>query len=158
MRNRLRAVLLLACFVILVASSVALAANNWLGTWKLDVAASKFSPGPAPKGETLKFEAAEGGIKLTSHIVDAQGKATFGNYVSKFDGQDVPWKGNPDADTASAKRIDDNSYENTWKKGGAVTITAEVVVSPDGKTLNITQTGKDSKGRAVDNALVFHRH
>jgi hypothetical protein len=147
----------LACFVILVSSSVALAANNWLGTWKLNVAASKFSPGPALKSETLKFEAAEGGIKLSSHSVDAQGKAAMGEYVSKFDGQDVPWKGNPDADTASAKRIDDNSYENTWKKGGAATITSEVVVSPDGKTLNITQTGKNSKGETVSNALVFAR-
>jgi hypothetical protein len=113
-----------------------------LGTWELNVAASKFSPGPAPKSQTLKYLAVEGGIKLKSHAVDADGKAKNGEYVSNFDGKDVPWKGNPDADTCNAKRLDDDSYENTWKKDGAVTI---------------TQVGKNAAGAAVDNTLVFDR-
>jgi hypothetical protein len=77
--------------------------------------------------------------------------------VSKFDGKDVPWAGNPDADMASAKKMDDNSYENTWKKGGKVTVVAKVVVSKDGKTLTVTQTGTDSKGQAVDNTSVYDK-
>jgi hypothetical protein len=77
--------------------------------------------------------------------------------VSKFDGKDVPWEGNPDADTAAAKKIDDNSYENIWKKDGKTTISAKVVVSKDGKTINTTQTGTDSKGRTVKNTLVWDR-
>ncbi len=157
MRNSLRAVSLFSCLAILVTSSVALAANNWLGSWKLNVAASKFSTGPAPKSQSVTFAAVEGGIKLTSNLVDAEGKPTTGEYVSKFDGTDVPWKGNPDADTSSAKRIDDNTYENAWKKDGKVVRNAKVVVSPDGKTLTITQTGMDSKGGAVDNTLVLDR-
>jgi hypothetical protein len=78
-------------------------------------------------------------------------------YVSKFDGKDVPWEGNPDADTALAKKIDDNSYENIWKKGGKTTITAKAVVSKDGKTLTVTLTGTDSKGRTVNNTAVYDR-
>src|SRR5258708_4566216 len=105
MRKGWRAVSLFACLCILLSSSLALAGLNWLGTWNLNVAASKFSPGPAPKSETLKFESVELGIKLTSHTVDPQGKATKGEYISGFDGKDVRWKGNPDADTSSAKRI-----------------------------------------------------
>lgn len=157
MRKSLRAVSLLVCAVILVSSSAALAGNNWLGTWTLDTAASKFSPGPAPKSETLTFKQKEDGIKVKYHLVDAEGKEQSGEYLSKFDGKEVPWKGNPDADTASVLRIDDNSYENTWKKGGAVTITAKVVVSPDGKTLTINQVGTDAKGRAVNNTMVLVR-
>lgn len=157
MRKDRRVVSLFACLVILVSSSLALAGIKWLGSWNLNVAASKFTPGPAPRSETLTFEAAELGIKFTSHTVDSEGKATRGEYVSEFDGKDVRWKGNPDADTSSAKRIDNNSYENAWKKGGKVVVNAKVVVSPDGKTLTITQTGTDSKGRAVDNTLVFDR-
>jgi len=156
MRNVLRAAFLVS-LVILVSSSVALSADNWLGTWNLNVAASKFSPGLAPKSQTIKFEPTKEGIKLTSHVVDADGAAKHGEYLSKFDGQDVPWKGNADADTSSAKRVDENTYTNTWKKAGAVTIEAKVVVSADGKTLIITQVGKDSKGRAVDNTLVLDR-
>lgn len=143
--------------VMLLASSTAVAADNWLGTWKLDLAKSKFSPGPAPKGLTLKFEASQDGITLTSDGVDADGKPTHGSYTSKFDGKDVPWAGNPNADTASPKRIDANSYQNTWKKDGKVTVTAKAVVSADGKTLTVTQTGKNAKGESVNTTAVYDR-
>jgi hypothetical protein len=157
MRKNLLVVSLAACCAIVVSSSVGLAAENWLGTWKLNVAKSKYSPGPAPKSLTLKFEATEDGIRLTSDVLDSEGEATHAVYVSKFDGKDVPWEGNPDADTASAKKIDDNSYENIWKKGGKTTITAKAVVSKDGKTLTVTLTGTDSKGRTVNNTAVYDR-
>jgi hypothetical protein len=157
MRKNLLMVSLAACCAFVLSSSVALAAENWLGTWKLDVAKSKYSPGPAPKSLTLKFEATADGIKLTSDGVNAEGNPTHGEYVSKFDGKDVPWKGNPDADTASAKKIDDNSYENVWKKDGKTTITAKAVVSKSGKTLTVTLTGTNAKGQTVNNTAVYDR-
>ena len=157
MRKNLLMVSLAACCAIVLSTSVALAGENWLGTWKLDVAKSKDSPGPGAKSYMLKFEATPAGIKLTSDGVLADGKAVHGEYVSKFDGKDVPWAGNPEADVASPKKIDDNSYENTWKKGGKVTIVAKVVVSKDGKTLTVTQTGTNSKGQAVNNTGVYDK-
>ncbi len=157
MRKKLLVSGVMALATVLVSSSMALAADNWLGTWKLNLAKSTFSPGPAPKSLTLKWEATPAGIKLTSDGVDAKGKATQGGYVSKFDGQEVPNTGNPDADTVLPKRLDDNSFQNLWKVGGKVTITAQVVVSKDGKTLNITHTGKNAKGETVNNQLVYER-
>ena len=41
--------------------------------------------------------------------------------------------------------------------GGKVTIKAKVVVSANGKTLTVTQTGTNSKGQAVKNRYVFDR-
>jgi hypothetical protein len=155
-KNRLIVPLAALCAIVL-SSSLALAAENWLGTWKLNVAKSKFSPGPAPKSLSLKFESTADGIKLTSDGVNAEGSPTHGEYVSKFDGKDVPWTGNPDADTASARKIDDNSYENTWKKGGKTTIKAKAVVSKDGATLTTFQKGTNAKGQNVNNAVVYDR-
>jgi hypothetical protein len=152
MRKNLLVVSLAACCV-LVLSSVAVAGENWLGTWKLNAAKSM----GGPKIQTLKFEATKDGIKLTTDGVDADGKATHGGYVSKFDGKDVPWEGNPDADMASPKKIDDNSYENTWKKGGKPSIVAKVMVSKDGKTLTVTQNGTDAKGAAVNITSVYDK-
>jgi len=150
-------VALAVCVVALFSGSVALAADNWLGTWKLNVEKSKASPGPAPKSLTLKFEATKDGTRFTSDGVSADGKPMHGTYTSKFDGKDVPWEGNPEADTAAPKKIDDSSYENVWKKGGKVTITAKAVVSKDGKTLTISQTGKNVKGEAVNANVVFEK-
>jgi hypothetical protein len=157
MRKNLLMVSLAACCAIVLSSSVALAGDNWLGTWKLDTAKSKYSPGPGFKSLTLKFEATPAGIKLTTDGVMADGKAIHGGYVSKFDGKDVPWEGNPNADTAAPKKIDDNSYENTWKKAGKATVVAKVVGSNDGKTLTGNQTGTDANGQAVNNTEVYDR-
>ena len=142
--------------VVLFSSSL-LAADNWLGTWKLNVAKSKYVPGPAPKSLTLKFEASQDAITLTTDGVDAERKPTHGSYTSKFDGKDVPWEGNPDADTSAPKKTDDNTFENVWKKGGKVTITSKAVVSKDGKTYTLSYTGKNAKGETVNTTEVFEK-
>jgi hypothetical protein len=157
MRKNLLRISLATCCAIVLSSSVAVAAEAWLGTWKLNVAKSKYSPGPAPKSLTLNFEATADGIKHYSDGVNSEGNPTHAEYVSKFDGTEVPYTGNPDADTASAKKIDDNSYENVWKKDGKATITAKVVVSKSGKAMTITQTGTNAKGQAVNNTIVYDK-
>ena len=157
MRKSLLMVSLAACCALVLSSSVVLAADNWLGTWNVDLAKSKYSPGPTPKSFTLKFEATPGGIKFTGDGVSADGKASHSMFLSKFDGKDVPYEGNPDADMASPKKIDDNSYENNWKKGGKATITSTVVVSADGKSMTITHTGTNAKGEAVNNTVVYNK-
>jgi hypothetical protein len=134
----------------------ALAGDNWVGSWKLNAAKSKVGPN-ALRTQSLKFEATADGIKLTSDGTDADGKPQHGGYTSKFDGKEVPWAGNPMADTASPKRLDANSYENIWKKAGKTTVTAKVSVSKDGKTLTISQTGTDAKGAPVSSVAVYDR-
>jgi hypothetical protein len=155
MRKRLLAGFLFSAMVL--SGSAALAAENWLGTWKMNVAKSKASPGPGPKSLTLTFTASPAGITLNSESVMADGSVRKGTYTSKFDGKDVPWTGNPDADMAAAKKVDDSNYTNTWKKGGKVTINAKAVVSADGKTLTVTQTGKNAKGEDVNSTAVYEK-
>ena len=140
-----------------VLASTSFAGENWVGSWKLNAAKSQSGTAPAPRAQTLKFEATPAGIKLTSDGTDADGKPMHGGYVSKFDGNDVPWAGNPVADVACPKKVDDNSYENVWKKDGKPTVSATVAVSKDGKTLTITQTGKDPSGAAVNSMAVYDR-
>jgi hypothetical protein len=156
MRKSLLAGALVLGAVMIFSSSAVLAAENWLGTWKLNVEKSKY-PGPAPKSLTLKYDASQGVIKFTSDGVGADGKATHGTYSSKFDGKDVPWEGNPDADTSAPKKTDDYSFENVWKKGGKVTFTIKAVVSKDGKTYTVSQTGKNAKGDAVNIVAVYEK-
>ena len=42
---------------VLVSTAVVIAADNNVGTWQLNLAKSNYSPGPAPKSQTLKIEA-----------------------------------------------------------------------------------------------------
>ena len=155
MRKRLLAGFLFSA--VLLSSSAALAADNWIGTWKLNVAKSKATPGPGPKSQTLKFTASPAGITLSSEGVMADGSVRKGSYTSKFDGKDVAWAGNPDADMAAPMKVDDNTYTNTWKKGGKAVIQAKVVVSADGKTLTVTQDGKNAKGETMSATAVYDK-
>jgi hypothetical protein len=157
MRKYLLMVSLAACCALVLGTSVALAGDNWVGNWKLNAAKSTFSPGPAPKSQTLKFETTKDGIQLTTDGVTGDGQTVHGGYVSRFDGKDVPWAGNPDADMASPRKIDDNTYENTWKKSGKATMSTKVVVSKDGKVLTVSQTGTNAKGQAVKNVVVYDK-
>lgn len=141
----------------LASGSAASAADNWLGSWKLNVGKSKFVPGPPPQSQTIKFAPADGGIKLTADGVDAEGKPMHLEYTAKFDGTEVPWTGNPNADAATPKRIDANRYENLWKKDGKVVVSVSATVSADGKTLTIVQRGKDAKDQLMDTNEVFER-
>lgn len=157
MRKRLLRYSLALSAAMLLVSGAVQATDNWIGTWKLNVEKSKFSPGPAPKILTIKFENTPDGTKFTSDGMDAEGKATHGEFVSKFDGKEVPYIGNPNADTASPKRIYANTYNNPWKKDGKPTMTSHVVVSRDGKTLTVHQTGKNAKGETVNTTAVFDK-
>ena len=136
--------------------SVAESGDPLHGTWKLNVAKSKFNPGPAPKATTLKYEAAGEGLKV---IVDAEsdkGKAHW-QYTANYDGKDYPVTGSPDSDSVSLKRIDRVTTEATLKKGGKAMTTNTRVVSADGKTLTITVKGTNAEGQAVNNVQVYEK-
>ena len=155
MRTRF-AVLIVA--VLAVAIGLAAAADPLIGGWKLNAAKSKFSPPPAPRDITIKYEAfGASGIKVTAEITDTQGKKTVTAYSGNFDGKEVSVTGSADADAGSMKRIDANTTEIANKKGGKATTTLTRSVSKDGKTLTITAKGTDGQGRATNSVEVFDR-
>ena len=72
--------LMLSLLLVVVASPFTLSqtADPFIGTWKLNVAKSKFDPGPPPKSVTWYFEDRGSGVILrTIEGIDAQGNRTF---------------------------------------------------------------------------------
>src|SRR5437763_2239528 len=116
-----------------------------IGTWQLNVAKSKFSPGPPPQSQTLKIEASGRGEKVTSEGVNAEGTRTTTQYTANFDGKDYPLTGSQSADTVSLKRIDARTTVRTDKKGGKKVLTFTRVVSQDGKTMTVTVKGTNAQ-------------
>jgi hypothetical protein len=158
MQRRSAFVFALALISVLALTAVVFAADNNVGTWKLNLAKSKYSPGPAPKSQTLKIEAwGEDGVKYTADGVGADGKPTHAEFQAKYDGKDYAFKGNPDADTLAYKRIDANTLEATLKMKGKPTITAKAMVSKDGKTRTVTQMGKNAQGQSIDITSVYEK-
>ena len=142
----------------LVLGVAVVAEDSNIGTWKLNLAKSKFNPGPAPKSQTMTIEAwGADGVTFAADSVDAEGKASHWEFQAKYDGKFVPFKGNPDADMLAYKRIDANRVEATTQLNGKPAQTTKIVVSADGKTRTLTQTGKNAKGQTVNNVVVYDK-
>ena len=152
-------------FMLFVASGALWSQQNPLvGTWKLNLAKSKYSPANlAPKSGTTKIEAVAGGIKLSADGVDAQGQATHTEYTAMFDGKDYPWKGtiagrpSPNQDAITWRKVDDYTYESVNKLKGQALTTSRNVISRDGKTRTITTTGKNAQGQTINNTTVYEK-
>jgi hypothetical protein len=127
------------------------------GTWELNVAQSRFDPGPAPRSQTRTYESDGQTVRMTSKSVNAQGQETEVEYTASYDGKETAISGSPIADTISIKRINESTSEATLKKAGKVVSTSTRVVSSDGKQMKVTTIGTNDKGQTIRSELIFER-
>ena len=128
-----------------------------IGTWKLNLAKSKYEPGPPPQSQVNKYEpSGKDGVKRTIDGVNARGEKnrTEENYV--FDGKEHPVN-NPGADAGANRRIDAYTTERILTKGGKLVSALRRVVSKDGKTLTNTQIGINAQGKPFSNVQVYDK-
>jgi len=131
--------------------------DPFIGIWKVDVAKSKYSPGPPLKSQTVTYEALGKAMKITSESINADGTKTLAVFTSELDGKEVPIEGSRTADMVSFKRVDAHTTERIDKIKGKVTMRYKSVISPDGKTRVSTQTGTDAQGNAVNNTVFYSK-
>ena len=149
--------MVLAAVIAAVLATHAQSKDPLVGTWTLNAAKSKYTPGPTPKSITSVYEVAGKGYKVTVKNDTGAGTVQY-SYTTYLDGQDSKVTGNnPNADTLGVKRIDARTLESVSKKNGKVTITQRSVVSSDGKTRTVTTTGTDALGQKVNNVAVFEK-
>ena len=134
----------------------AFAADPIVGTWKLDVEKSKFSSGAALTGGNRVYKEANGLYTLDQKLTGADGKEKS-NRVQYRDGQEVKQAVGAAADATLAKKIDANTWDFDLKKDSKVVGHVHRVVSADGKTLTIHNTGMQLSGVSGDETLVFDR-
>jgi hypothetical protein len=128
-----------------------------LGTWTLNVAKSKYSPGPTPKSGTVTFSAAGQAVKAVVDLLGPDGSKIHWEYTATLDGKPAPVTGNPDGDMVVAKRPNPNTIETSYTLKGKPTTVNTRVVSADGKTLTVTSTGTNAQGQKVNNHQVFEK-
>ena len=148
----------LSLVILLATAGLLQAADQFTGTWTLNIAKSKYSPGMPPKAQTTKLETLKDGIREIVDRVNADGSKTHWDFTAKFDGKDYPITGDPDRDMASVKKVDDYTLEVVNKKAGKVTTSMKLVVAKDGKSRTNTVTGKNAAGVAINNILFFDKN
>ncbi|MGA2398056.1 MAG: hypothetical protein ABSG30_08355 [Steroidobacteraceae bacterium] len=148
---------LLVGAILALGTNAALAADAAVGTWKLNVAKSTFSPGPAPKSQTRSYAESAQGLTLTLKTVAADSKESTSTLTFKDDGKPYPNSGNPDFDTVSVTRVDALTVHSTQMKAGKTVGTGVRTVSADGKTLTFKAKLTDANGVKHDDVSVYDR-
>ena len=158
MTRRVIPCVLAAVFFVAVSGELAVAQSpSLVGTWKFNPAKSKYTPGPAPKNESVTYEASGQGVKYTVTATEADGKATHLQGSLVYDGKDYPTTGSADYDTVATRQLDAYTGETTRKKSGKVVQVVTRVLSKDGKTLTLTTKGSNARGETIDNVGVYER-
>ena len=87
-----------------------------MGTWILNVPKSQLEA-VVPKASLRKHIPIPGGVRVVQDRVDAQGKASTGEFTVKFDGKDYPISGDPYVDRLIMKRVNKYRADGIGMKG-----------------------------------------
>jgi hypothetical protein len=151
-----KTVIALAMTLFFSGIGVCLADGPQMGTWKLNEAKSKISPG-GMKNHTVIYEASGDNVKVIVEGTDSSGKAVRNEWTGKFDGKFYPVTGDPTSDTRSYKQVNARTLTLTAKRGSKVTLTGRIVVSADGKTRTVTTTATDANGKKSHTTAVYDK-
>ena len=120
------------------------------GLWQLNLAKSKYTPGPPPRSQTVYIQGEGQNRKITVAGINAAGNAVSLVY-SEFveDGKPHPATGNAnvDAHTINVSRL----------KEGKTVGTATLVLSPDGKTITFNNNTTQATGRQISDIQVYDK-
>ena len=135
-------------------------AQSELGTWKLNTAKSNYTGSAMPKSRTITIEPRGDGVMVHTEGVAGDGTTVNYSYTAKYDGKNYPvtGAGTPNGgDMVAIKRIDANTAELTWTKGGKVVNTARRSISNDGKTMTNTAKGTSPDGKPTSSRTVYDK-
>jgi hypothetical protein len=144
----------------------AMAADPIIGTWKLNVAKSKFSPAmqaitkrPPPKEYTEVYREIEGDqIEFTTHEILADGSSRSGHLIWPRQGGTVKvLQGGVEGLTYVETLIGPGDWYVTALQDGKQFGIRHKTLSKDGKTKRETITGTDSAGKPFEQIEVFDR-
>jgi hypothetical protein len=153
-RSLVISVILISALVLGLAV-IAMAADPFVGTWKMNPAKSKTSY-PTPKSFTIALTAQNNGLKAVEDIVMADGSAIHRTWAAKYDGMDYPVTA-PDINAISLKKPNANTIDHVGKKNGKEVWSGRAIVSKDGKTFTNTVSGKDEKGQAYTETTIMEK-
>lgn len=147
-------------FVLAAIATVALAADPWVGTWKLNPAKSKAPGGRIPHPSSTNIIEIQGDtMHLISTQTDTTGKMEHVEYTAALDGKEYPVKATPPGPqpyTISLKRINARTREFV-EVIGTFTIKGQDVLSEDGKSFSRIVNSKDANGNDTSIIQFFEK-
>ena len=136
------------------------AADLTVGTWKLNVAKSKFAPNteaPTKELTQVKRELGNGQVEIAETGTRTDGSKISEKFTHPQNGGVVTDSSTPKEQMAVATVIGPSELYETVLQNGKQVEVLHVVVSKDGKTLTVTDKGTDAKGKPFESISVFDK-
>jgi hypothetical protein len=157
-----RSLFLLCALVlsVLAAGPLAGQGNPFVGTWKLNLAKSKYVGAPAPKDSTRTVTLNGKTATYLFTGTAADGSAVKYSFDTIYDGKDsaVTGSGMPGgADSIALTRITARHTTGVLKKGGKEVAKADATVSKDGKVATVTTKGTGADGKPYSVTSVYDK-
>ena len=128
-----------------------------IGTWALNVAKSKYSPGPPPTKETRTYTKKGDTLSVSVESVDQQGHQVTLKYAAVENGKDYPLTGLPGGNAIAMTRVNDHTFEADTKKDGKVIGTTQGEISKDGRAMILIFRSVSSSGQPVTNVALYEK-
>jgi hypothetical protein len=129
--------------------------SQLIGTWRLNVAKSKYSPGPPLRSEMRVYTRTADGVKGVVSRVYSDGRAERFEYMANF-GKDIMVTGIPEYDSVTLRKVDELTSDAVLSHAGNVYGVARRTIAADGRTMTITFDRKSQEAR-VHNVAVYDK-
>ena len=161
MQRRLLTVLSVTILALVVSSAISAQSSQSdtrIGTWKLNVAKSKFDSAASRKSETRTYQMSDGAVMVHAETILSDGSKQEVSFNGTPDGKDHPYNATPAfyADTVSVRR-EGNGFIGESKKDGKLLFTTTDSFSADGKIMTLTTKGVNAKGQPVNSVRVYEK-
>ena len=153
----IRNLLVGAVFAMSALATAADAPDPVVGTWALNVAQSRFTPGHELKSQTRTYTQSANGVTVKVSGMAANGSALSQQSTFKYDGKSYPMSGSADYDALSLQRVNDTTVKSTLLKSGKPVGTTIRTISKHGKVITLSTKLKDANGNRNEMIAVYDK-
>ena len=129
----------------------------FLGTWRLRPAESRYELGKPPREAVYRIECEREWLLFGARWVGADGRRLEMSFAGIPDGEAHPYDDPEVADTLTTTLVDARTLETSITRDGKVAAVGRRVLSEDGRTLTVTQSGVAPGGLPFANVSVYER-
>lgn len=131
--------------------------NIFLGFWVMDTTQNEYEVGTPPQFGSYLIEDEGDAYKFTMAWTASDGQSFQMEYRTIPDGQEHPFENPAQVDALRTTRVDERTLDSESIKNGVVIAHGRRVLSEDGQTMFITQSGNRPDGTRFENRSVYYR-
>ena len=127
------------------------------GAWRLRPAESRYEHGKPPREAVYQIEREGPFLLFAARWISAEGRRLEMSFAAIPDGEPHPYDDPAVADTVTATLVGARTLDTTAVLSGRTVAHGRRVLSEDGRTLTITQSGTTPDGNPFANISVYER-